>query len=385
MTYRFWLEVLFWVAALLLLYIYVGYPALCWILARLRPRPWRGSPSFRPCVSVVIAAYNEAEHIRDRILNAADQETAFEFEILVGSDGSTDATHAIAQAAIEEAARFGVNVRVFDFPRAGKLSTLVRLLEYARGDVIVFTDANSHFAIGALAEVVAPLADPTIGCVAGVKSIGGGNFQTAGGETSYWSFENRLKQWESTFGSCAGADGSLYAVRLRDIAGVVTDRLLADDFAISLAACGGKRRCVLAPNAIAIERSDTSSANELRRKARILAGALPAIVQNRRLLLPGSGLSLVLWSHKVLRWFSFVPICGMLVGALGLPPGLRDFFYLGVGSAASTILAGAFFPESLRSNVVKIPYYFALMNFGQVLGLVEWVRRGNEPTWEKVR
>jgi len=379
------LAVLFWVSGLLLLYIYVGYPALCWMRAKLRPKPWRSAADFRPSVSIVVAAYNEANNIRARIANLVAERPSFPLEILIGSDGSADGTYAAALQAAHEVAGAGIEVQVFDFPRGGKIATLALLLEKASGEVIVFTDANCEFAPGALAAVVARLADPSVGCAGGVKRIGSGHADTAGGERSYWDFENRLKNWESAFGSCAGADGALYAIRRRDLPQLVTNRLLADDLYLSLAACREGRRCVLVPEAVVLESSDTSTGNELRRKARILAGALPAIAQNRRLLVPRSGLSLPLWSHKVLRWFSFLPIIGLLVGALGLPSGIAGLFYLGVGACCAAVLAGFFFPSSLRTKAVKLPYYFALMNLGQVLGLMEWILGDNGPAWEKVR
>ena len=379
------LAMLFWVSALVLLYVYAAYPALCWLRARLQSRPYRADPDFRPFVSVVIAAYNEEKDIRQRILNVLAQETAFPFEVLIGSDGSRDATVKIAQQVSEEASARGVDLRVFAFPRRGKIATLVSLLREARGEVIVFTDANSEFAPGAMRAIVAPLADPSIGCAGSVLRISSGQTHTTGGEKSYWGFENRLKEWESTFGSCAGTDGALYAVRRGDLPPLITHRLLADDFYISLSVCSHERRCIAVPDAVVIESSDTTGCNELRRKARILAGALAALAQQRRLLRPGSGLSLTLWSHKVLRWFSFVPICGVLIGAAGLPRPEAQLVYAAAGIAAAGVAVGALFPASVRSAPVKIPYYFALMNFGQLLGVLEWMRKGNEPAWEKMR
>ena len=379
------LTTLFWVSGLLLLYIYAGYPALCWMRAKLRPKPWRSVADFRPSVSVVVAAYNEASNIRARILNLVAQQPRLPFEILIGSDGSTDGTYTVASETAREAAADGVDIKVFEFPRGGKIATLARLLDKASGEVVVFTDANCECAPKSLRAVVAPLADSSVCCAAGVKRIHSGHADTAGGERSYWNFENRLKTWESAFGSCAGADGALYAVRRRDLPQLVTHRLLADDLYISLAACRDGQRCVLVPEAVVFESSDTSRSNELRRKARILAGAIPAIVQNRRLLVPQSGMSLPLWSHKVLRWFSFLPIVGLLVGAVGLPPGMSGAFYLAVGTCCAAVLAGIFFPSSLRTKAVKLPYYFALMNLGQILGLMEWIRGNSGPAWEKVR
>ena len=378
------LAALFWSSLAVLLYVYLGYPALCWLRARMQPRPFRTHAAYRPLVSLLVAAYNEENEIARRIANIAAQDALFPFEVLVGSDGSTDSTFAVATVAASEAAAHGAQVRVFEFPRRGKIATLVDLIEKARGEVLVFTDANSQFPSGTLEAIVAPLADPAIACACGGVFITSGHQQTAGGERLYRNFENRLKQWESAFGSCAGADGALYALRRADLPPLITNRLLADDFYISLSVCS-KGRCVLAPGAAVVENSDTTARNELRRKARILAGALAGLAQRWKLLLPGSGMSLALWSHKMLRWFAFIPLCGMIVGAMGLSPAAARTFYFAVVAAAIGVLAGVLFPAALRTKIIKVPYYFALMNLGQVLGLLEWIRHGNQPAWEKTR
>lgn len=376
---------LFWVCLAVLIYTYIGYPALCWLRSRIQPKPWRASADFLPRVSVVVAAYNEELYIESRIRDIAEQHTDFPFEVLVGSDGSSDQTVDIARRAALDVAATGVTVRVFDLPRRGKAATLATLIHEADGDVIVFTDANCRFAAGALSAVVAPLADPRIGCADGVKRIDSGNLETAAGERSYWSFETRLKRWEGTFASCAGADGALYAVRKADLPMLPTSRLIADDFLISLGPCLRGLRCVLVPDAVAIEPSETTKRSELRRKARILAGALAVIATYPTLLLPGSGVSLALWSHKIFRWFTFVPLCCMLLAAVALPTPEALAFYTMTCLAFAAVAIGAAFPGALRAAPVKLAYYFALMNFGQVLGLIEWMRNGNQPAWEKAR
>ena len=76
----------------LLGYIYAGYPALIWLLARGRPRPVRKGP-FAGGVSVLIAAYNEAEALPrklDHLLDLARTEPIR--EIWIGLDGCTDGT-----------------------------------------------------------------------------------------------------------------------------------------------------------------------------------------------------------------------------------------------------------------------------------------------------
>lgn len=369
-----------WVFALSLgwlLYAYGGYPLWCRLRARGKLPVRAGEPGARR-VSVLIAAYNEEAGIAERIDDVLAQTGPFAIEVLVGSDGSRDAT--VARARTRPAAR------VFDFPRGGKMATLNRLAAEAAGDVLVFTDANTAFAPGALVAITAPLADPAVGCAAGAKVIAGGRGATEGGEGLYWRMENALKTWESAAGSCPGADGALYAVRRADYPFPEAERLVMDDFLVSLSLLAAGLRCVFVPAARAIEPSPTSARRELRRKARIFAGALNVMLMRARLLVPGSGVALALWSHKVLRWFGFVPLAGLAAGLWGLPSPWREAAALG-GAAACAAFAAGLACEGLaaRLAIIRVPYYFLLMNVGQAAGVVEWLWNGRKPMWEKAR
>ena len=88
-------EVTFWFSVTLILYAYIGYPLALFALARVRRRQVvKGSAT--PAVSFIIAAHNEEQRIRDKILNTLAQDYPSELlEIIVASDCSTDRTDAI--------------------------------------------------------------------------------------------------------------------------------------------------------------------------------------------------------------------------------------------------------------------------------------------------
>ena len=83
--------VAFWAAAVLLAQTYFLYPLWLLLLARLRPAP-RGVPSRTqpwPAVSLVVAAYDEAGCIEEKLRNSlALDYPPDRFEVLIGSDGS---------------------------------------------------------------------------------------------------------------------------------------------------------------------------------------------------------------------------------------------------------------------------------------------------------
>ena len=89
--------ILFWVSGCGLFFIYLGYPLLIALLARLRPHPPGPTIPGRGKVSVLIAAYNEARVLPEKIASLLASEAAGRVaEVLVASDGSTDRRPAAA-------------------------------------------------------------------------------------------------------------------------------------------------------------------------------------------------------------------------------------------------------------------------------------------------
>ena len=62
------MTLLFWISAILLVYVLIGYPLAIGIWSRLKPRLWQRQ-SLEPFVSIVIAAHNEAPSIKKKIQN----------------------------------------------------------------------------------------------------------------------------------------------------------------------------------------------------------------------------------------------------------------------------------------------------------------------------
>src|SRR5437763_1025610 len=106
------MEVIFWLSIAAVFYVYAGYPLFLYGLARALARPASKQP-IEPFVSVLVAAYNEAAVIAEKVRNTlALDYPADKLEVVVASDGSRDATAALAR----EAAAGDPRVRVFDYP-----------------------------------------------------------------------------------------------------------------------------------------------------------------------------------------------------------------------------------------------------------------------------
>ena len=86
----------------LIVYPYLIYPLILWILSKRSPKQQKnitdiGSKKYS--VTLLIAAYNEETVIKEKLDNALKLDLmGNKFEIVVGSDGSTDKTNEIVKA-----------------------------------------------------------------------------------------------------------------------------------------------------------------------------------------------------------------------------------------------------------------------------------------------
>jgi cellulose synthase/poly-beta-1,6-N-acetylglucosamine synthase-like glycosyltransferase len=377
-------RIIFWASAGLISFTFAGAPLLILARAALRPRPVSGA-AIEPSISVVIAARNEATSIADRLANLAALDYPSDLlEVMVASDGSEDDTVAIARAASTG------RVTVLDLGRVGKADALNAAVERATGEVVVFTDANSAFAPDALRAIVRPLADPTVGGVAGNQVYTSDDHSTAGmGERSYWDFDRLMKRAESAAGSTVSATGAIYAVRRslvpRIIAGVT------DDFYTSTAVIDRGKRLVFAPDAIAYEPPATTASREYGRKVRIISRGFRGVAARRALLDPrrtGFYAVQLAW-HKLLRRLMAVPV--LLAGAMSISLARESVLHRllailqlgGYAAAAVGLLAPA--SRLGRSRPVALGSFFVMVNLASLHAAINVLRGKRIERWEPTR
>jgi cellulose synthase/poly-beta-1,6-N-acetylglucosamine synthase-like glycosyltransferase len=351
---------LFYISAFLLLYAYVLYPALLFALpaSRLR-RADSGGEASAPSLSIIVAAYNEAPCIAQKIENFLSCRYAGDAEMLVVSDGSSDRTAEIAESMASE------RVRVIRQPeRRGKGVAVNAGAAAARGEVLVFTDANAMFAADALEKVAIPLRDKSIGLVTGVSRYPG---ETIG--SVYQRYEQMLKGLESRLGVVAGADGALYAMR-RELFEPL-DPALINDFVHPILASIAGAQSVMASDAFVLE--EFSAASEFARQVRMVSQAalvyfrlLPELIAMRRWRS-----ILVLTSHKLLRWLT-APLLAIAVIATVPLAGSGETFRIVLGlEILFAIVAAIGWVATRRGTEGKatLAYQFVALNCAQAIGL----------------
>lgn len=286
----------FWLSLLLVAYTYAGFPLLATWLARWRGTSPRESSQFPP-LTVVVAAYNEEARIAARVRDILAQDYPPErLQVLVVSDGSTDAT---AQRAQIGDAR--VRVLALESNR-GKACALNAALEHVETGLVAFTDVRQRYGASALRRLVAPFSDPTVGVVSGELVIGSDNRGASGeGVGLYWRMEKALRFAEARLGWLHGVSGAVYAMR-RDLFRPLPAGTVLDDMWTPLQAILQGRRVWMARDAIAYDQPSGHSREEFDRKLRTLAGNWQLIMRLPVLLHPRRNPVFVAWvSHKLLR------------------------------------------------------------------------------------
>ncbi|WP_179270940.1 glycosyltransferase family 2 protein [Rubricoccus marinus] len=376
------IEILFWTAAAVLFYTYIGYGLLAALLVRLRGRrPAPEAFAEWPAATVVVAAYNEAAYIGEKVRNTLGQDYPSDLRLLVVADGSTDATAEIAREA-------GAEV-LFEPERRGKIAAMHRALAHVDTPLVAFTDANAMLETDGLRHLLAPFADPTVGAVAGEKRVRA-SANGASGEGLYWRYESALKKLDSQLHSVVGAAGELFALRTPLAEPVEPDTIL-DDFVLSLRVAEKGWRVAYAPEACATEAPSASMEDEWTRKVRICAGGWQAMSRLRGLCNPFRHglLTLQYVSHRVLRW-TLAPVLLPLALILNIVLAPEAGVYAALLAAQVAFYAVAALGWALREREVpvrgfRLPLYVVFMHAAVFPGVLRFLTGQQSVNWARAR
>ena len=374
------IEVVFYISFFLVFYVYAGYPLAALVLSRLYPRPVRKG-TIEPPVTVIIAAYNEKDAIDATIENKLTLEYPPEkLEILVISDGSTDGTDEIVRSFSDRKVSL-----LRQEPRAGKTSALNMAIPRARGEIVVFSDANSIYAPDALLKLVANFADPEVGYVTG-KMIYANPDGTLIGEgcSAYMKYENALRDIESCLGSVVGVDGGIDAIRRSLYRQMNSDQL--PDFVQPLKVIEQGYRVVYEPEAILWEQALKDADDEYRMRVRVSLRAFWALFDMRKLLSPLQNpvFAWQLWSHKMMRYLCFVFLIVAYVNNLFLLNAgvfYRMMFALQNCGYLIAIVAPFLERNGNRSKIVTFARYFFLLNMAAAHAFGKFILGKKQVMW----
>jgi cellulose synthase/poly-beta-1,6-N-acetylglucosamine synthase-like glycosyltransferase len=364
----------FWIGVALILYTHFGYPLVLRALVALRrkptlrPRTWEELPR----VSLIVAAYDEEGVIAAKVVNALALEYPRDrLELIVASDGSSDAT-------VERARAAGADL-VLDLPRGGKVAAQNAAAERAGGEILAFSDANSAWAPDALRHLIEPFADPAVAYVCGqVRFLdsGGGNL-----EGSYWRYEMAVRELESGLAGITAGNGAIYAVRNDSY--IPLPAAGSHDLSLPFQLAKRGQRSLYVPWAAAEEKMVPTLEGELARKRRMMVG-LWDIVLGEGMYSPRGYSPLYAFevvSHRLLRYAT--PFLHLLALATNVALLGQGWLYAVTLVAQLALLAAAALGGKLPLTPLRIARYYVLTTGSIALGLWDRIRGGAVGAWDK--
>jgi biofilm PGA synthesis N-glycosyltransferase PgaC len=367
----------FWIAAGLIVYSYLGYPAWLWLRSRWSPRPVRRSHD-EPTVSVVLVVRNEEEVVARKLENlfALDYPEG-KLEVVVVSDGSDDNTPTILG---EYAARG--RVRTLIKPAAeGKAAGLNDAVRMANGELLLFTDVRQQIEATALRWLVENFADSEIGVVSGELMLG--NPQT--GETGkgmgvYWRIEKRIRELESASGSVVGATGAIYCMR-RSLFQPLPAGTILDDVLLPMQAVRQKARVVFDSRARAWDSPDLGDSREFARKVRTLSGNYQLMQLAPWLLGSSNPIRFEFISHKLSRLIVPFALVALLATSLFLAqPFYRAALIAQLAFYTLSLIAIAGMKIGPLGRIADPARTFVVLNCAAAVAFVNFVT-GRKAVW----
>ena len=382
------IEAIFWISGIVLFYCYAGYGLLLYVLNFIKSLFNKTSPGkgFEwPSVTLIIAAWNEAEVLEQKIINtlSLDYPTG-KLKIICITDGSDDDSVAIVQ-------KYS-SITLLHMPsRQGKVAALNRAVKYVETPIVFFSDANAILNKEAIRMMTAHFKDAGIGGVAGEKKIlNTGTSSIGRAEGLYWRYESFLKKQDAAFHSVVGAAGELFAIRT-ELWQSLDENIILDDFIISMQVRLMGYRFAYEPKAWSMEAPSISFAEERKRKVRIAAGAFQSLnyLNGALNFRKNAALSFQFFSRRILRWF----VAPVLLPVLIIMNFLIVFNEPSIFYLITFISQVVFYLSALTGYILykfnkqpgwlNSPMYFIFMNSCMISGSMLFFKSDYSVLWEK--
>lgn len=387
------LYIIFIILIFILFYIYFGYPILLLLLSKCKNNNVKINKKYFPTVSLVIAAYNEGAVIKDKIDNSLKLKYPKDkLEIIVFSDASSDRTDEIVKEYEKEGIKL---VRIEG--RKGKTVCQNEVVKLAKGEIIVFSDANSMYESDAIRKIVRNFFDKKVGCVVGElkynKFFKKRDKKVVIGENIYWKYDQILKRLEGKTSSLAAANGAIYALRKNIY--IPLDKTMTSDFIEPLKVFKKGYKVLYESEAIAWEATAENSQKEFLRRSRIVTRCMYSFLKDKSLhslLNPFRyGIfAIQLLSHRILRWFSgtLLFLIFLLNVLLLGKDGIYNLTMLGQGIFYIFAIWGFIGDRLLHKRTAKVShviYYFCLSCVAMTYGVINAFAGKEMVTWETIR
>ncbi len=379
------MKYIFWIAAALVGYSYLGYPAWLWLRSRWSPRPVRrssGQSSAAPAVTAVMVVRNEEALIARKLENllALDYPHA-KLDLVVVSDGSSDRTPAIL-ADYARDSRVRTRLRTLIKPASeGKAAGLNDAIKLATGEVLLFTDARQQIESSALRLLIENFADPDVGAASGELMLGDPTSgETGDGMGLYWRMEKKIRELESASGSVAGATGAIYCAR-RTLLDPLPSGTILDDVLLPMQIVRRGSRVIFDARARAWDSPDLGEGREFSRKVRTLSGNYQLLQLAPWLLSSQNAIRFEFITHKLSRLAVPFALLALLIASMFLPqPFFRAALGVQLAFYALSLAALAGVKIGPLSRIADPARTFVVLNSAAIVAFINFVT-GRKAIW----
>jgi len=386
---------IFWLAAALVGYSYMGYPAWLWLRSRWSPRPVRRSSgqssrqgssqdSAVPAVTAVMVVRNEEAVIARKLENLLTLNyPQAKLDLVVISDGSRDRTPAIL-ADYARDSRVRTRLRTLIKPASeGKAAGLNDAIKLATGDVLLFTDARQQIESNALRLLIENFADPDVGAASGELMLGDPTSgETGKGMGLYWRIEKKIRELESASGSVVGATGAIYCARrtLLD-ASLLPESTILDDVLLPMQIVRKGSRVIFDARARAWDSPDLGEGREFSRKVRTLSGNYQLLQLAPWLLSSQNPIRFEFITHKLSRLAVPFALLALLIASIFLPqPFYRAALGVQLAFYALSLAALAGVKIGPLSRIADPARTFVVLNSAAMVAFINFVT-GRKAIW----
>jgi cellulose synthase/poly-beta-1,6-N-acetylglucosamine synthase-like glycosyltransferase len=390
---------LLFVLSFLIVWLFAGYPLLMTVIA-LRRKPQTKDYDYQPFVSIIVPTYNEEANIATRVRNLYSQNYPKQnYEIIVVDSGSTDSTRRIVRRLIElnndgDLPRLSL---VSETERNGKGSAINAGTSYAKGEIVLVTDANCVFNLDALKELAPHFKNPQVGAVGGRYVVLNPDNALTLSTKFYRDLEHVLRSGESALCSAVLFDGEMNAWR-KGLVDIDPSRPTEDfEMCIKIRKMGYKIE--YEPEASVYEAAPTTLQEQVKQRKKNGIGTIVSILHNFKFLVVPKDLYrlLLLPSHKglaILSPYMLLAVPALYLVALDWRLALFHFtasiIAFGVTFAFFTLarlrLGDSYRTERPTIAAVTRMIWYSLLN--AYIVLIAWkdvVTRNYSVRWEIVR
>ncbi len=378
--------IIFWISFFAIAYTYFGYILLCILLGKLLGKD-PVKKEFYPGVSIIVACYNEENVIRAKIDNLlALDYPKDKLQIMIASE-STDRTDSI----IGEYAGQGIELYKYS-GRNGKPKIIYKTVPQAKGEILIFTDANIMVKNDAVKIITRLFSDPQVGAATGLLTITNPTGSSISrGESIYKKYESALRRSNSRLGRVLNSDGALFALRKELYRPISPDR--GDDFELVIRVLINNYKSVFEPQAIVYEDASTTAKAEISRKIRMVSWFTKStfLLIKEMCLRLRFDLVLQIISHKLMRWFTPYFFISLLISNAFLTGNSNTYrLFLILQTCVYVFGIIGVYQIGIKKKkphfFIGAAYYFLTYNYAFLIGTIKGIFPAKtSSSWEKTR